>query len=266
MVLHPQKTKSMTITTRQKRQRNDLRLSLYLDKTPIEQVSEHRVLGVTIDNEFRWHKHIDNVCKKVSRNLFLLFKLKHYVDSNARKLFFDAHVMSHINYASVIWRGASENCTKKLNSLHRRAIKLVSCPLYLINKLQKVQNSAARLVLKARKTDHVTPLLHALHWLPIQSRINYKLSTLCFNFFLGSSPSYFSELLTVYTPTRQLRSSTDDRILSVPRIKTKTYGQRTFTYSASTQWNSLPHNIRHMQSPQQFKRALKTHLFRTPFG
>ena len=190
-------------------------------------------------------KHISNTCRSAYYELRKISTIRHTLSDRTTNTLVCAFVLSKLDYC---------------NSL------LSGCPLYLINKLQKVQNSAARLVLKARKTDHVTPLLHALHWLPIQSRINYKLSTLCFNFFLGSSPSYFSELLTVYTPTRQLRSSTDDRILSVPRIKTKTYGQRTFTYSASTQWNSLPHNIRHMQSPQQFKRALKTHLFRTHFG
>ncbi|KAK7091543.1 hypothetical protein V1264_009209 [Littorina saxatilis] len=93
-------------------------------------------------------------------------------------------------------------------------------------------------------------------------RIDYKLSTLCFNFFSGSSPAYFSELLTVYSPARQLRASSDCRILTIPHTKTKTYGQRTFTFCAPTQWNSLPFHIRHSQSPQAFKRALKTHLFK----
>ena len=207
--------------------------------------SSARNLGFIITSDMTLDKHISNTCRSAYYELRKISTIRHTLSDRTTNTLVCAFVLSKLDYC---------------NSL------LSGCPLYLINKLQKVQNSAARLVLKARKTDHVTPLLHALHWLPIQSRINYKLSTLCFNFFLGSSPSYFSELLTVYTPTRQLRSSTDDRILSVPRIKTKTYGQRTFTYSASTQWNSLPHNIRHMQSPQQFKRALKTHLFRTHFG
>ena len=50
-------------------------------------------------------------------------------------------------------------------------------------RLQKVLNSAAKLLLKARKLDHVQPLLQAIHWLPVQARIDYKLSTICHNFF-----------------------------------------------------------------------------------
>ena len=91
----------------------------------------------------------------------------------------------------------------------------------LLEKLQHVQNSAARLVLKAHKQDHVSPLLRTLHWLPIQARIKYKLSTLCHSFFSDTAPVYLSGLLRVYSPSRQLRSFSDSRTLRIPHIKTK---------------------------------------------
>ena len=70
----------------------------------------------------------------------------------------------------------------------RRAITILysllsSCPNKLLNKLQKVQNSAARLAFKAQKQEHIRPLLQKLHWLPVHSRIQYKISTLCYNSF-----------------------------------------------------------------------------------
>ena len=88
MVIHPHKTKCMVLTTRQKHQRRPLTLNLTLGKTPVQQVREHRVLGVIIDEELKWQSHIDNMCKHVSKNLFLLSQLRHYVDSDARKIFF----------------------------------------------------------------------------------------------------------------------------------------------------------------------------------
>ena len=106
------------------------------------------------------------------------------------------------------------------------------------------------------------PLLQALHWLPVQARIDYNLSTFCQYFFSGSSPAYFSDLFTVYTPSRQLRSSTDTRILLIPHVRTRTSGQRCFSYCASKQWNSLPSHIRPIQSAQAFKPTLNTHLYR----
>jgi len=219
--------------------------SIRVGDTDICFSSSARNLGFTITSDMTLDKHISNICRSAYFELRKISTIRHTLSVQTTNTLVCAFVLSKLDYC---------------NSL------LSGCPLYLIQKLQKLQNSAARLVLKARKSDHATPLLRTLHWLPIKSRIDYKLSTLCFNFFSGSSPAYFSELLTVYTPTRQLRSSSDTRILLVPRTKTKTYGHRTFTYSASTQWNSLPYNIRHMQSPQAFKRALKTHLFRAHFG
>ena len=107
---------------------------------------------------------------------------------------------------------------------------LSGCPLYLLSRLQKVQKSAAKLVFTARKRDHVQPLLQALHWLPVQVRTDYKLSTIGHNVFSDSSSAQFSDLLTVHTPSRQLRSSADTRTLRIPHVKTETFGQRCFSY------------------------------------
>ena len=139
---------------------------------------------------------------------------------------------------------------------------LASCPSHLIDKLQKVQNCAATLVFRAKKRDHITPLLRKLHWLPIEARIKYKLSVLCHNFFSGTCPSYLSDLLSVYVPSRTLRSSSDSRTLCIQKTNTKMYGERAFTYCAPRQWNTLLANIRHKQTTPSFKQALKSLVFK----
>ena len=73
-----------------------------------EQVREHRVLGITIDEDLKWQPHIDNIYKQAARILFLLGQLRKYVDIDCRKLFFNAHLLAHINYASTVWSNASE--------------------------------------------------------------------------------------------------------------------------------------------------------------
>ena len=103
MIINPIKTKSMTIATRQKHQLSRLPLDLVLNRAKIYQVSEHRLLGITIDNKLRWDSHINNVCKTVSKQIFLLSKLWYIVDIDTRKLFFNAHIKPHIDYASVVW-------------------------------------------------------------------------------------------------------------------------------------------------------------------
>ena len=86
MVINPIKTKSMTIPTRQKHQLSPLPLDLVLNEAKIDQVSQHRLLGITIDNKLRWDSHINNVCKTVSRRVFFLSKLRYIVDIDTRKL------------------------------------------------------------------------------------------------------------------------------------------------------------------------------------
>ena len=108
MVINPIKTKSMTIATRQKHQLSPLHLDLVLNGAKIEQVSEQRLLGITIENKLRWDSHINNVCKTVSRRVFPLSKLRYIVDTDTRKLFFNAHIKPHIDYASVVWDGCSD--------------------------------------------------------------------------------------------------------------------------------------------------------------
>ena len=103
MVLHPHKSKCMVITTRQKHQLCPLRLNLSINSAALEQVKVHRLLGVLIDEKLTWHPHIDFVLKKVSRNLFLLTKLYNVISPDAMKMFFYAHCLSHINYASSVW-------------------------------------------------------------------------------------------------------------------------------------------------------------------
>ena len=93
MVIHPDKTKCMVVTTRQKRQLKRLTLNLSINSVPIEQVSEHKVLGVILDEEMKWDGQINVISKKMSRTLFLMSKLKHFADQKSITMFHNAHVM-----------------------------------------------------------------------------------------------------------------------------------------------------------------------------
>ena len=68
-------------------------------------------------------------------------------------------------------------------------------PMVQIKKLQKIQNAAARVILRRRKYDHVTPALEKLHWLPVQYRIFYKILIITYKALHGQAPSYLSTLL-----------------------------------------------------------------------
>ena len=118
--------------------------------------------------------------------------------------------------------------------------------------------------MKKAKHDHVTPLLKELHWLPVQFRIRYKLATLAYRHFDGSLPSYLSNSLHIYQPSRPVRSS-GEKLLRVPRRNLKSVGNRCFSFPVPTVWNSLPAPLRNAPSYTQFRSNLKTYLFLQAF-
>ena len=117
-----------------------------------------------------------------------------------------------------------------------------------------MQNLAARLALNNWHSSSKC-LLDKLHWLPVQSRIQFKIPTVTYKALAHNQSSYLKSLLTPYIPVRALRSS-DKSLLSGPRTNTA-IGQRAFSYSAPTIWNSIPLNIRQLPSIQSFKKHIK---------
>ena len=142
---------------------------------------------------------------------------------------------------------------------------LSGIPQQLIDKLQEVQNCSAQLIFKTFKCTHVSPLLAKLHWLPIAQRINYKISSLCYDVVSDTVPLYLSDLLCLYVPSRSLRSSADTRIFRIPTRKKKFQRQRAFSHLGPVTWNKLPYSVRHTQTQSQFKTQLRTTLFHSVY-
>ena len=182
-------------------------------------------------------QHISNTCKAAYIQIRHMSSIRH-LTTQATQTLVCSLVLSRLDYC---------------NSL------LSGCPQYFLDKLQKVQNAAARLVCKAKKSDHIHPILATLHWLPVTHRIQYKVSTICFNSISGTAPQYLSDLLQPYTP------ASDTRTLVTPRVNTKTFGERSFSYAGPSVWNNFPQTLRHSDSTFSFKAALKTHLFNNYF-
>ena len=131
----------------------------------------------------------------------------------------------------------------------------------LCDKLQKLQNFAAKVILGKSLYDHVTPCLIHLHWLPIKFRINYKISLLVFKCLNGLAPSYLSNLVEIYVPSRNLRSINQYK-LKTNVTKFKTLGDRSFSSAAPSVWNALPLELRREKSIDIFKKNLKTFYFK----
>ena len=135
--------------------------------------------------------HVSNLVRSANFELRRSSSIRHLLSTDATKTLVSAFVLSRLDY----WFSL-----------------LFGCPQYLLNKLQKVQNRAARLVLRVSKTDHISLHLASLHWLLIDSWIQYKLSSVCHNSLNSTAPDYLTELLRIRKLTLLLRLSSDASI------------------------------------------------------
>ena len=203
----------MVIATRRKHQRSPLCLKLGLKSKAVVQVKGHSILGITIDDEFKWQSHVSNICKTVSKNLFLLSQVKQYISSQTLKIFYSSHSLPHISFSSTVWDGCSETHLNKLNSLHRRAAKL----------LLPDNNSSFDEKLKA------------LSIVPLQKQVDFNKAVLILNVNRKMTPSYIISLF------RESNVRPDRYKLPKPRIdRYKTI----LSFSGSSCWNSLPSAIK----------------------
>ena len=132
------------------------------------------------------------------------------------------------------------------------------------NTTQRVQNSAARLVTKTMRREHITPAMIELRWLSVRQRIEYKLLLFTFNSLHGLAAPYLAELLSRHQPTRSLRYA-DAHLLVEPRSNLKTQDDRAFSHAAPCLWNNLPLAMGVTDSQKLFKNQLKTILFKRAF-
>ena len=84
----------------------------------IEQVSVHWHLGIQVDSELKWESHIDYISKSIAKNIYLLSRLTSFTSPEACLAFFNAHVMSKVNYVSNVWDNCAQVHLKKLESAY----------------------------------------------------------------------------------------------------------------------------------------------------
>ena len=137
-----------------------------------------------------------------------------------------------------------------------------------INKLQRVENAAARLICLTPRFSHVTPVLSvSLHWLPVKFRIDLKILIITFKAIHGQTPGYICNLVNVRNFSTYGLRSNSELLLVPPSTKTKkTLGDRAFTAAAPSLWNKLPSAIRDEDNLKRFKSKLKTFLFRIAYN
>ena len=209
----------------------------------VESVPEARDLGVILDKHLSLGTHVNNICRSSFLAIRNIGKIRKYLNQPTTERLVHAFITSRL-----------DSC----NSL------LFGLPSHQLDKLQRVQNTAARLVTRTKRSQHITPVLEKLHWLPVRKRIIFKILCLTYKALHNLAPVYISNLVQRHKPQRALRSEKKE-LLTIPRTRTSTFGDRAFSVAAPVLWNALPINIKEAETLSYFKSSLKTHLFRTTF-
>ena len=144
-----------------------------------------KYLGVKIDQSLSMQNQISSISQASFLELRRIASIRSYLSSETAAKLVASLVTSRLDYCNSV---------------------LAGLPAEQLSRLQRIQNSAARLVCRKKKREHTTPLLKELHWLPIKYHLQYKLAVLAYHHFDGTLPSYLSVRLCTYQPSRMLRS------------------------------------------------------------
>ena len=219
----------------------------------LKPVSSARNLGFILDSNLSLSDHISSVSKNCFIHIRDLRRIRKTLTHSSALTIATSLIHSKLDYCNSLY----------LNTSHQN-----------INRLQLIQNAAARAVTRTPRFHHISPILKSLHWLKIPQRIEFKILSLTYKLLQNNKPTLLRQLLTIQTG-RTTRSSTAvslQRPTNPSRLK---ISDRSFHYSAPVLWNNLPQHLR-AYSPQytaqpsyhplllsqsQFLRQLKTHLF-----
>ena len=213
---------------------------IHVGEDQIAPVTSVRNLGKMFDSNLKIDMQITKTCQNGYYHLHNIRRIRKFLSQEATCTIIHAFITSQVDYCNSLMNGLPEN---------------------LIMKLQRVQNTADRLVFNLRKYDRITPALVTLHWLPVKYWIEFKTLLIVFKGLDGKAPTYIQEMITPSKSKRYSIRSNEERVLKVPKFKHDTFGKRAFAVYGPLAWNCLPKEIRLCDEIEAFKRNLKTHLF-----
>ncbi|XP_078319929.1 uncharacterized protein LOC144621107 [Crassostrea virginica] len=203
--LNQDKTELMVFVPRRSKYVNK-NFNINFDGNIICDTESVKNLGMYLDKSLTMEKQCSSVARSCYMHLRRIGSIRPFITEDACKILVNSLVTSRLDYGNALLYGINKQLT---------------------NKLQRIQNTAARIITRTRKHDHITPVLINLHWLPVDHRILYKILLYVFKCLNNLAPGYLTELVIPYNPTRALRSETAN-LLTVPSVRTKTYSERRF--------------------------------------
>ena len=166
-----------------------------------------RNLGIYLDKNLTFEKHFDNLCRNMYNTLRNISRNRMYMTDSSCKTMVTSLVLSKINFCCTLFFGL---------------------PQKQINRLQKLQNYAIRLVKKIPKYEHITEHRRELKWLTVESFIKFRYLCMAHDCFYGNAPLYLKNELEKHVPSRPLRT-TYENTFKLPLIRSE-FGRQSFKF------------------------------------
>jgi len=226
------KTEFMLIGSRQRLSNLTDSPTTTIDNVQINQVATAKSLGVTIDNKLDWSSHIDKLTKKIASGIGAIKRIRHFVSQATLHLIYQAIIQPHFDYCNVCG----------------------NCGITLQNKVQKLQNRAARVLTYSNYDTDAGYLFELLGWRNLSCQQQIQGATMVFKSLHGLAPEYLCSKFERRQNHYNLRDSENKLKVPLPRTN---YYKNSFSYSGAVLWNSLPRELRSAASLGQFRRLIK---------
>ena len=207
----------------------------FIGKECIRFSKEVKNVGVLLDEHLKFDKHINKIISQCYKLLKDIGRIRSVLTTEHTEMLVHPVITTRLDYC---------------NSL------LINTSKKNIFKLQKVQNAAARLVVRGKKRQSISATIDKLHWLRVESRIIFKILLITYKSITGQC----SKNLQLSYKHHNCRPD-DYLLLETKGARTK-YGKRTFEYAAPRLWNALPLDVRTEGDLEKFKKLVKTLLFK----
>ena len=186
-----------------------------------------------IDEKLTWRSHIDKLTKKITSGTGAIKQIRHLVHYGTLHSIYQALVQPHFKYCNIVWR---------------------NCGVTFQDKLQKVQNRAARVLTYSNYDADVNNLFELLRWKTQSSQRQIERATIVFKSLQSLAPEYLCSKF-VHRDSGYCFRETVNKV-NVPQPRTNFY-KCSFSYSGAVLWNSLPLELRKAESLNELKRLIK---------
>lgn len=222
--LNVNKSKAMLIN-------NTNQLNVRVNNEIIDSEEEVKYLGVIVDRQLNFKKHIGKICAKIAKKINFINRIRHNVDDETVKNIYNTIVLPHFDYCSSV---------------------LFMCNEQSIADLQKLQSRAMRIILKCNRLTSRQFMLNKLKWMSVRQRINYNAFVFIYKIKNNLMPTYLTRKLT-YVHAEQpysLRNRGNFRIPSVRRVA----NEKQVLSKGLRMYNNLPACMKNSTNINNFKK------------